>query len=74
MIPITGKTTEPAGAQSLRISAETRRLRSRNSLKPDPGAVFGSPRQAGPHEDPEPWWLYFRQAVGYLLWALGLSG
>ena len=36
--------------------------------------VFGSPRQAGPHEDPEPWWLYFRQAVGYLLWALGLSG
>ena len=36
--------------------------------------VFGSPRQAGPHEDPEPRWLYFRQAVGYLLWALGLSG
>jgi uncharacterized SAM-binding protein YcdF (DUF218 family) len=36
--------------------------------------VYGSPRQAGPHEDREPWWLYFRQAVGYLLWALGLSG
>src|SRR5438477_1917001 len=29
--------------------------------------VFGSPRQSGPHEDPDPWWLYFRQAVGYLL-------
>jgi uncharacterized SAM-binding protein YcdF (DUF218 family) len=36
--------------------------------------VYGSPRQSGKHEDPEPWWLYFRQAVGYLLWALGLSG
>jgi uncharacterized SAM-binding protein YcdF (DUF218 family) len=36
--------------------------------------VYGSPRQSGPHEDPDPWWLYFRQAVGYLLWALGLSG
>ncbi len=36
--------------------------------------VYGSPRQSGPHEDREPWWLYFRQSVGYLLWALGLSG
>jgi uncharacterized SAM-binding protein YcdF (DUF218 family) len=36
--------------------------------------VYGSPRQSGPHEVREPWWLYFRQSVGYLLWALGLSG
>jgi Uncharacterized conserved protein len=36
--------------------------------------VYGSPRQSNSHEDPEQWWQYFRQAVGYLLWALGLSG
>ena len=36
--------------------------------------VFGSPRQSGSHEDPDPWWQYFRQAIGYLLWALRLSG
>lgn len=36
--------------------------------------VYGSPRQSSSHEDPEQWWQYFRQAIGYLLWALGLSG
>ena len=36
--------------------------------------VYGSPRQSSAQEDPEPWWLYVRQSVGYLLWALGLSG
>ncbi len=35
--------------------------------------VYGSPRQASPHEGDQ-WWLYVRQSAGYLLWALGLSG
>src|SRR5215472_13186805 len=30
--------------------------------------VYGSPRPSGAHEEPEQWWQYFRQAVGYLLW------
>ncbi len=36
--------------------------------------VYGSPRQSSPRGDLAEWWLYFRQSVGYLLWALGLSG
>ena len=36
--------------------------------------VYGSPRQSNPRGGPAEWWLYFRQSVGYLLWALGLSG
>jgi uncharacterized SAM-binding protein YcdF (DUF218 family) len=36
--------------------------------------VYGSPRPSNPRGDLAEWWLYFRQAVGYLLWTLGLSG
>lgn len=36
--------------------------------------VYGSPRQSLAHNRAEEWWLYFKQAAGYLLWALGLSG
>src|SRR6266542_843693 len=36
--------------------------------------VYGSPRQSNPRGDLAEWWLYLRQSVGYLLWALGLSG
>jgi uncharacterized SAM-binding protein YcdF (DUF218 family) len=36
--------------------------------------VYGSPRQSNPRAGLTEWWLYFRQSVGYLLWALGLSG
>ena len=36
--------------------------------------VYGSPRQSSAKEDPEQWWLYVRQSVGYLLWSMGLSG
>ena len=36
--------------------------------------VYGSPRQSSPRGEAAEWWLYFRQSVGYLLWALGLSG
>ena len=35
--------------------------------------VSGSPRQSNPRGDFSEWWLYFRQAVGYLLWSAGLS-
>ena len=36
--------------------------------------VYGSPRQSNPRGGLSEWWLYFRQAAGYLWWALGLSG
>jgi uncharacterized SAM-binding protein YcdF (DUF218 family) len=36
--------------------------------------VYGSPRQSSAREEPGQWWLYVRQSVGYLLWAIGLSG
>ena len=36
--------------------------------------VYGSPRQSNPRGGPEEWWLYVRQAVGYLMWVMGLSG
>ena len=36
--------------------------------------VYGSPRQSHPRGGLAQWWLYFRQSVGYLLWAIGLSG
>jgi uncharacterized SAM-binding protein YcdF (DUF218 family) len=36
--------------------------------------VYGSPRQSNTRGDFSEWWLYFRQSVGYVLWALGLSG
>ena len=36
--------------------------------------VYGSPRQSNPRGGLGEWWLYFRQAMGYLLWVMGLSG
>jgi len=36
--------------------------------------VYGSPRQSTPRDEPAQWWQYVRQSVGYLLWAMGLSG
>jgi uncharacterized SAM-binding protein YcdF (DUF218 family) len=35
--------------------------------------VYGSPRQSNGHEEPNQWWLYVRQSLGYLLWTIGLS-
>jgi uncharacterized SAM-binding protein YcdF (DUF218 family) len=36
--------------------------------------VYGSPRpSANPPSKWEQWWLYFRQAVGYLLWVFGIN-
>lgn len=34
--------------------------------------VYGSPRPAKPKSEWEEWVLYLRQAVGYLLWAVGI--
>ncbi len=34
--------------------------------------VYGSPREAGEMSDVRQWWLYFRQAVGYGLWKIGV--
>ncbi len=34
--------------------------------------VYGSPRPSEPTVGWRTWWLYFRQAVGYLLWSIGV--
>ena len=34
--------------------------------------VYGSPRPSAPQDDLRQWWLYIRQAVGYLLWSIGI--
>lgn len=34
--------------------------------------VYGSPRESGETSDFREWWLYFRQAVGYGLWKIGV--
>ncbi len=34
--------------------------------------VYGSPREPGETSDARQWWLYFRQAVGYGLWKIGV--
>jgi uncharacterized SAM-binding protein YcdF (DUF218 family) len=36
--------------------------------------VYGSPRQSNPRGGVGEWWMYFRQAVGYLWWVMRLSG
>ena len=35
--------------------------------------VYGSPRPETHRDDIEHWWLYLRQAAGYILWSLGLQ-
>ena len=41
----------------------TKRMLAQQGLK-----VYGSPRPSPPDEGYRQWWLYLRQAVGYLLW------
>jgi len=36
-------------------------------------AVYGSPRPGGNTSGPRLWWLCMRQAVGYLLWSVGIG-
>ncbi len=35
--------------------------------------VYGSPRPEAPRNDGRQWWLYTRQAIGYLLWRAGIT-
>lgn len=35
--------------------------------------VYGSPRPEPPRNDVRQWWLYLRQAAGYLLWTAGVK-
>ena len=35
--------------------------------------VYGSPRAVTAGDDPREWWLDFKQAVGYLLWTVGIT-
>jgi uncharacterized SAM-binding protein YcdF (DUF218 family) len=35
--------------------------------------VYGSPRASPADRGPRAWWLYVRQAVGYLLWSAGIK-
>ena len=35
--------------------------------------VFGSPRESAPEGVGREWWQYFRQAVGFALWKIGIT-
>lgn len=35
--------------------------------------VFGSPRSIKPETGPQDWWLYLRQAIGFVLWRVGVT-
>ncbi|MCI0364924.1 MAG: hypothetical protein L0219_13685, partial [Phycisphaerales bacterium] len=35
--------------------------------------VYGSPRPSAARDETALWWLYLRQAAGYVLWLLGLQ-
>ena len=48
-------------------------FRAKKFLQAEGVTVFGSPRAS--HHQPEwkEWWEYFRQAVGFVLWQMGLA-
>lgn len=48
-------------------------FRAKRMLQQQGFAVYGSPREAGETDPIKQWWLYFRQAVGYGLWKLGVK-
>jgi uncharacterized SAM-binding protein YcdF (DUF218 family) len=47
-------------------------FRAKNMLAEQGVTVYGSPRPEPPVEPSRQWWLYLRQAVGYLLWEVGI--
>jgi uncharacterized SAM-binding protein YcdF (DUF218 family) len=47
--------------------------RVKRMLKARGVTVYGSPRPANPHRSRSLWWLYLRQAVGSLLWEVGIN-
>lgn len=46
--------------------------RAKKMLEAQGLKVYGSPRPTVPRNDLRQWWLYTRQAVGYLLWSVGI--
>lgn len=48
-------------------------FRAKKMLEAQGLKVYGSPRPSSPRNDLRQWWLYYRQAVGYLLWSLGIT-
>jgi uncharacterized SAM-binding protein YcdF (DUF218 family) len=48
-------------------------FRSKRMLESRGLAVYGSPRPSPPRGAARQWWLYFRQAAGYLLWRVGIG-
>lgn len=47
-------------------------FRVKRILEQEGFTVYGSPREAGDVGEMKQWWLYFRQAVGYGLWKIGV--
>ncbi len=47
-------------------------FRARKMLQAQGLRVYGSPRPSPPRQDWQLWWLCSRQAVGYLLWSVGI--
>ncbi|MDE3199176.1 MAG: YdcF family protein [Acidobacteriota bacterium] len=47
-------------------------FRVKRILEQEGFTVYGSPREAGDSSEIREWWLYFRQAVGYGLWKIGV--
>jgi uncharacterized SAM-binding protein YcdF (DUF218 family) len=47
-------------------------FRAKKMLESQGFRVYGSPRPALPRNDLRQWWLYVRQAVGYVLWSVGI--
>lgn len=48
-------------------------FRAKKYLQAEGLIVFGSPRASGYRPEWKEWWEYFRQAVGYALWQIGLA-
>src|SRR5262249_12031013 len=69
-----GEIMERMGLKSCILGSDGYHIyRAKKMLESRGIKVYGSPRQANVRGDTPEWWLYFRQAVGYLLWTLGLS-
>ncbi|MGA2434166.1 MAG: YdcF family protein [Bryobacteraceae bacterium] len=47
-------------------------FRAKKMLEAEGIQVYGSPRPTQPQSTLREWWLYTRQAVGYLLWSAGV--
>src|SRR3989442_1136950 len=74
-IAAAGEIMERMGLKSCILVSDGYHIyRAKKMLESGGIRVYGSPRQSNPRGDLSERWLYFRQAVGYLLWGLGLSG